>query len=68
MNPIEGFRPGDIVELSERGRANAKFPNRRGVVVSIISRTRIKVHWDGVVLPQAMHISLLQLIERQHDV
>jgi hypothetical protein len=58
------LRKGDIVELSERGKPNAKHPNRRGVVVSIISRTRINVHWNGLAGPQALHRSLLELVER----
>jgi hypothetical protein len=64
MSSIEGFQPGDVVELSEHGKANARHPNRRGTVVSIISRTRINVHWSGLAGPQAMHKSLLQFVER----
>ena len=63
MTPLPSFQPGDIVELSERGRRNARSPGRRGVVVSIISRTRINVHWNGLTGPQALHCSLLQLVE-----
>jgi hypothetical protein len=59
------FQLGDVVQLSDFGKARSKFPDRRGVVVGISkSRAQIRVHWSGLTLPELVHTTLLQLADR----
>jgi hypothetical protein len=60
------FQLGDVVRLSDVGKAKSKFPDRRGVVVGILKGgSRIRVHWNGLSLPQIMHRTLLNLADNK---
>jgi len=56
------FEIGVRVTLSERGRKNAKLPERRGIVVSIShTGTAVRVRWDLHKRSDLVHGSLLQV-------
>lgn len=54
---------GKRVRLNGRGKKRWKLsPARTGVVVGFArkSTTQCRVHWDGVKLPQVIHLSYLE--------
>jgi hypothetical protein len=58
------FQLGDVVCLSDVGKAKSKFPDRRGVVLGILKGgSRIRVHWNGLSQPQIVHRTLLKLAD-----
>ena len=60
------FQRGDTVRLNELSNANARFRDRKGVVVGPSRmQGKVRVLWTGLKRPQIVHAALLQLADSE---